>query len=934
MRKLTFALLLLCAASCPSFGRGLLSGYCTQGGQTIQVLGYQSSAATPVQASYTGTGCNVLVTVQGGPSGYVSTSGTTVTWVSGSLFNPNGQWSGLTVTISGVPYTISSCSGTTSCTVTSSPGTQTSVAYSMPATAPAAIYSNNTGTAKPNPFSVATNGYWFAYADNGVYAISYSGVSVPSPFSDARDAVDPATIPDWLVYNQSSGTFAQQCNAAALVGWSLVISQPVPGLATQTITCDLLFTGSGRLQAAGGQTVTISSGIDAPLSQIFDFSAGGTFLLTGPAAAQAQWFGIVGDGATDNTTALGYIGGVASTVHFPAGTYLACGATISNPVTLYGDGPFSTFLMPYGGASCSGEILAISTTGAVSIHDLTLNGGRTNQQTFAASNLVVTGATSVKAYNLVIENAFDVGLQCTGCSNVEFRDSSCSQNYFICASFASNSTTASPTYLYGFNIHGIHGFNEPYSIALNFFLSDISMTGNVLSQSGIALVQTPHAHAAIEGNTFDGIPSQGCFYDNNAGCGNESGYNTFFFEGAGDVTIGVNRIKNISTAVNGAFVAQGSSLQLPPGTGTKLDLPIHDFHVDGVTVDDSSVGYPCLISAESNGNTPTYGANVTVKNTVLKNVNQGCNVTAVIGGELSNTTVIGAANGGNTVSQDSGFAYKNNVCRNCNTAGGTTYSTGTASGSSGSASITGSGTTWTSGMVNGGFTVNGTTYTICSRSSNTAITLCSPLVTAASSASYSLYYGGGGNYPCLTLAGTNTFNVPVSNPLCVNDAGNNVSAGILDSTTLTPAQSLITYTGTDAGSCVTANGNCTPYSPVPTFTPTLTSGGGCGTSPSIVAGSTNAVGQLTVGSGTVNDCTITFAGSGWSAFGGSVAVVCQIIFSAPFSGTINALLAGNLATYYEFATTVNMAGLTAQYICTSPGGQANRGQYPWPYFWQ
>ena len=157
--RVTFFTIL--AVAC-AFGRGRASGYCQQGGQTIQVLGYVSSTATPVQASYTGSGCNVLVlysngtgTSPTGPSGIVNTSGTAVTWESGNVFNANGQWAGLAITINSVAYAISSCASAVSCTLTSSAGTQTSVAYSMSAATPAAIFSDNAGTAKSNPFTVS-----------------------------------------------------------------------------------------------------------------------------------------------------------------------------------------------------------------------------------------------------------------------------------------------------------------------------------------------------------------------------------------------------------------------------------------------------------------------------------------------------------------------------------------------------------------------------------------------------------------------------------------------------------------------------------------------------------------------------------------------------------------------------------------------------------
>jgi hypothetical protein len=61
-------------------------------------------------------------------SGKVNTSGTAVTWVSGNNFStiPNG----IAITINGVIYTVSTVNSSTSLTLTTSAGTQTSVTYS------------------------------------------------------------------------------------------------------------------------------------------------------------------------------------------------------------------------------------------------------------------------------------------------------------------------------------------------------------------------------------------------------------------------------------------------------------------------------------------------------------------------------------------------------------------------------------------------------------------------------------------------------------------------------------------------------------------------------------------------------------------------------------------------------------------------------------
>lgn len=64
-------------------------------------------------------------------SGVVNTSGSTVTWISGNQFVSDGTLNGQTITINSVNYIFSSCSSTTSCTLTTSAGTQSGVNYTI-----------------------------------------------------------------------------------------------------------------------------------------------------------------------------------------------------------------------------------------------------------------------------------------------------------------------------------------------------------------------------------------------------------------------------------------------------------------------------------------------------------------------------------------------------------------------------------------------------------------------------------------------------------------------------------------------------------------------------------------------------------------------------------------------------------------------------------
>lgn len=66
------------------------------------------------------------------PTATVNTSGTTVTWVSGTIFTTGAGWVGDDMIIAGVKYVVASVQSATSLTLTSSAGTQSSAAATLP----------------------------------------------------------------------------------------------------------------------------------------------------------------------------------------------------------------------------------------------------------------------------------------------------------------------------------------------------------------------------------------------------------------------------------------------------------------------------------------------------------------------------------------------------------------------------------------------------------------------------------------------------------------------------------------------------------------------------------------------------------------------------------------------------------------------------------
>lgn len=79
---------------------------------------------------------------------------------------------------------------------------------------PATLYSDNSGTAKTNPFVASSLGYWFFYTDNGRYDVKLSGAGIPSPFTLGDILVaDPTSFSTGVT--SIAGTANQICTSGA-----------------------------------------------------------------------------------------------------------------------------------------------------------------------------------------------------------------------------------------------------------------------------------------------------------------------------------------------------------------------------------------------------------------------------------------------------------------------------------------------------------------------------------------------------------------------------------------------------------------------------------------------------------------------------------------------------------------------------------------------
>ena len=108
----------------------------------------------------------IAVFTDGSGVGVVDTSGTAVTWDSGTQFFTSGAtWPGSAIVINGTTYTISTVNSATSITLTTSAGTQTSVPYSVN-TPGTLVAGTSIATAPPN------NDNWNEQTPSGIGTLS------------------------------------------------------------------------------------------------------------------------------------------------------------------------------------------------------------------------------------------------------------------------------------------------------------------------------------------------------------------------------------------------------------------------------------------------------------------------------------------------------------------------------------------------------------------------------------------------------------------------------------------------------------------------------------------------------------------------------------------------------------------------------------------
>ncbi len=142
-----------------------------------------------------------------------------------------------------------------------------------------------------------------------VGGVPVSGTLVPPAATWSGVAGRPSTIATGVAGNGSTDDRAALATSddAALAASLPLMLLPGTYKVSSNITIDspVWFAGDAILKPDNGVTVTLAGGVaQAPMSQIFDHSAGGVVAPANTAWYHPQWWGAVGDSTTDDGAAL------------------------------------------------------------------------------------------------------------------------------------------------------------------------------------------------------------------------------------------------------------------------------------------------------------------------------------------------------------------------------------------------------------------------------------------------------------------------------------------------------------------------------------------------------------------------------------------------------------------------------------------------------
>lgn len=165
-----------------------LQGFVEQGNTTLTIGQAAGVIARKVQGSF--PSATITVYISSAPAVAISAISRTTNVVTVTVPANSGFIAGESVTVAGVTdasfngtFTILT-SGATTFTYAQTAGNASSSSGTASSTLRLApIYSDNSGTAKANPFVAGTDATWFFYAPNGTYDVKFSGGGISTPFT-------------------------------------------------------------------------------------------------------------------------------------------------------------------------------------------------------------------------------------------------------------------------------------------------------------------------------------------------------------------------------------------------------------------------------------------------------------------------------------------------------------------------------------------------------------------------------------------------------------------------------------------------------------------------------------------------------------------------------------------------------------------------------
>ncbi len=228
-------------------------GFCEDGGQTVTIPGTQGST-TSWQRSF--PSCVVKVHIAGHETASIASATRSLNVVTVTTVSSHGFVAGGSAIVTGVAD--ASFNGSFSVTSVPNPMTFTYNQTGSNASSTGgsveflpSLYSDNAGTVQGNPFTAASDGRWFFYADDGRYDLTFSGggISVPYTVGDVPVREGSGFTYQGVAFNPtpSFDFSAAQAFAMNLTGnvTSSTVTNPVTGGVAAFVICQ---------DATGGRT--------------------------------------------------------------------------------------------------------------------------------------------------------------------------------------------------------------------------------------------------------------------------------------------------------------------------------------------------------------------------------------------------------------------------------------------------------------------------------------------------------------------------------------------------------------------------------------------------------------------------------------------------------------------------------------------------------